>query len=313
MILITGGLGYLGGRIAKRMIKLGLPVRIASSRENASVPFLLSSCEIVVIDLLDSDSLERACEGISIIVHLAALNARECERSPESALLVNGLGTLKLLQAAKKEMVSRFLYFSTIHVYGSSLTSQIAETVLPRPIHHYAITHRLAEDYVLEANQYGKMSTAVVRLSNAIGPPIDNKVNCWMLVVNDLCQQAVKSQNLILNSSGKQQRDFIPITDICHAIEFFKELPDKQFNGEIFNLGGETYTIYQIAQKIKERCHILFGWNVTIERDKITDEEVTLNDLYYNIEKMTKLGFKPLNKFDAEIDLLLQFVLNKTN
>jgi len=163
MVLISGGLGYLGGRIAKYLLDSGFQVRIGSSRSHPDVPSDLLSCEIVICDLSDKRSLENACKNVSSIIHLASLNAQECDHDPEAALLINGLGTLNLLNAAKKMGVTKFVYFSTAHVYGSPLQGIIDENSTPRPIHDYAITHRLAEDYVLQANSNKDITGSILR------------------------------------------------------------------------------------------------------------------------------------------------------
>jgi len=311
MILITGGLGYLGGRIASKLVFSGLSVRIASSRKNPKVPKVLSSCDIVHIDFSNVNSLEAACKDISIILHLAGINAQTSEDDPESALLVNGLGTLKLLQAAEKKEVSRFLFFSTVHIYGSPIRGKIDETVLPIPSNHYSITNRLAEDYVLLANRHGKISGAIVRLSNVVGKPIDDGSNCWSLVVNDLCRQAIESQYLKLTSDGKQQRDFITISDVCDIVGFLIELPFNQYRGEIFNIGGKVYTIYEIALLIAERYHSIFGTIIRVEIGKNPIKEIISNDFHFNTNKLENLGFKLNNNLRSEVDLLLQYCANK--
>ena len=193
MVLITGGSGYLGGRIAVHLESLGYQVRIGKSVENDSNGFPL--------DLTDEHSINSACEGVSSIIHLAAMNAQSCDNNPEKALLINGLGTLKLLKSAKKNKVSKFLYFSTAHVYRSPLIGKISEDLLPRPKHPYSITHRVAEDYVIGGVDQKRLSASVFRLTNAVGSPITPKANCWTLVVNDFCRQVVTSNSIKVYSN----------------------------------------------------------------------------------------------------------------
>jgi UDP-glucose 4-epimerase len=120
-VLITGGLGYLGAKISSMLVKAGMKVRIATSRENPSVPKELLGCDLVKINLLDIDTLIAACDNVDTIIHLAAANYLECEADQEYALKINGLGTLNLLNAAQTCSVRSFVYFSTIHVYFWSI------------------------------------------------------------------------------------------------------------------------------------------------------------------------------------------------
>ena len=215
MILITGGLGYLGGRISVHLLKTShSEITLGTSRSSVKVPPALRKCRIVNINLLDDENLDSACEGVSVIIHLAALNAQACANDPGKALMINGHGTLKLLQAAVRQGVSKFIYFSTAHVYGTRLTGEVNENILPRPLNPYSITHRIAEDYVIDESRKGNIEGVVIRLSNAVGMPLDSSVDCWMLLVNDLCRQAVQYEELTLHSSGLQQRDFISINEL---------------------------------------------------------------------------------------------------
>jgi UDP-glucose 4-epimerase len=250
MVLITGGSGYLGGRIATHLEQLGYQVRVGKSVKSNSNGF--------PIDFTDDHSINSACDGISSIIHLAAMNAQSCNDNPEKALLINSLGTLKLLKAAKKNKISKFLYFSTAHIYGSPLIGEINEELLPRPLHPYSITHRVAEDYVMEeACQHG-LSASVFRLTNAIGSPITPQANCWMLVANDLCRQAVINNSIKVHSNKFLQRDFIPISSICSVVS--SSLNSNVLDGEIVNLSsGIAITLQSLAVLIADRSEVVLG------------------------------------------------------
>ena len=178
-ILITGGLGYLGGRIAQSLLTTNKYKVIIGTRKNQKdLPKQLVGCDVVLIDLLEKNSIQKSLKGIDIIIHLAAMNANECAKNPSNALLVNGLGTLNLVQSAKDSGVKKIIYFSTAHVYGSPLLGDISEDTLVAPSNHYAITHRIAEDYINKVGRAGKINTTIVRLSNAIGRPINKYTHC---------------------------------------------------------------------------------------------------------------------------------------
>ena len=295
MVLITGGSGYLGGRIATHLEQLGYQVRVGKSVKSNSNGF--------PIDFTDDHSINSACDGISSIIHLAAMNAQSCNDNPEKALLINSLGTLKLLKAAKKNKISKFLYFSTAHIYGSPLIGEINEELLPRPLHPYSITHRVAEDYVMEeACQHG-LSASVFRLTNAIGSPITPQANCWMLVANDLCRQAVINNSIKVHSNKFLQRDFIPISSICSVVS--SSLNSNVLDGEIVNLSsGIAITLQSLAVLIADRSEVVLGFrphinflNNSIETD--TERLIISNS------KLSDLGFKIDNNLSDEIDQLL--------
>jgi len=303
MVLISGGLGYLGGRIAKYLLDSGFQVRIGSSQSHPDVPSDLLSCEIVMCDLSDKRSLENACKNVSSIIHLASLNAQECDHDPEAALLINGLGTLNLLNAAKKMGVTKFVYFSTAHVYGSPLQGIIDENSTPRPIHDYAITHRLAEDYVLQANSNKDITGSILRLTNSVGSPLNSKANCWMLVVNDLCKQTVLNQSMELHSDELVQRDFIPISTVCSTV--VDVLTSDVLDGEIANISSSVVlTLRELTNLIADRSEVVLGFRPNINFKRLPKGK-PLESLFISNSKLKSSGCIIDTDLSYEIDQLL--------
>jgi len=303
MVLISGGLGYLGGRIAKYLLDSGFQVRIGSSQSHPDVPSDLLSCEIVICDLSDKRSLENACKNVSSIIHLASLNAQECDHDPEAALLINGLGTLNLLNAAKKMGVTKFVYFSTAHVYGSPLQGIIDENSTPRPIHDYAITHRLAEDYVLQANSNKDITGSILRLTNSVGSPLNSKANCWMLVVNDLCKQTVLNQSMELHSDELVQRDFIPISTVCSTV--VDVLTSDVLDGEIANISSSVVlTLRELTNLIADRSEVVLGFRPNINFKRLPKGK-PLESLFISNSKLKSSGCIIDTDLSYEIDQLL--------
>jgi UDP-glucose 4-epimerase len=306
-VLITGGLGYVGGRVAKALIEgTQLNVVVTTRGKNVSRPDWLARGEVLSLDMAGEGDLASVCQGVRCIVHLAAANEIESAADPEGALIVNGLGTLKLLRAAEKAGVERFIYFSTAHVYGAPLRGVITESVIPRPVHPYAITHKVAEDFVLAAHASRKITGVVLRLSNGFGAPTHAGVNRWTLIANDLCRQAVVDGKLVLRSSGLQKRDFITLADVGRAVIHFIEQPAAVIGDGLFNLGGENaLRIIDMAQAIADHCEKRWGVRPPIERPAPgpTEKEDVLD---YRIDKLKSIGFTPQISFAAEIDQTLQ-------
>ncbi|OGQ99692.1 MAG: hypothetical protein A2505_09495 [Deltaproteobacteria bacterium RIFOXYD12_FULL_55_16] len=304
-VLITGGYGYLGGRIAVELMNApGWAVRLGSRKAQA-VPSWLPQAEMVAMDVLAPGSLPAAMAGVEAVVHLAAMNENECVADPGRAVLVNTLGTFKVLQSAIEAGVRQFIYFSTAHVYGAPLVGAISEQTLPRPIHPYAITHHAAEDFVLAAHDQKKIAGIVLRLSNGFGAPAHPDVDRWTLLVNDLCRQAVQTRKLVLRSSGLQQRDFITLTDVGRAVRHLLGLSQTDCGDGLFNLGGDnSISVWDMAQKISRRCQLTLGYLPGIERPAPRSDE-QLDSLSYHSGKLQKTGFMLQGKLDEEIDRTL--------
>ena len=307
-ILITGGLGYIGGRIASYFKEKAPESRIflTTRNKNKALPSWTDKFTVLQMNLLDEDSIANCLENrdIDVIIHLAAFNEIDSIKDPALALEVNTKGTYKLSSVANEKKINRFVYFSTFHVYGETSSAVITEETPTRPFHPYAITHRAAEDFVAFLNRYHKMKTLIFRLSNGYGYPMDMDINRWTLVFNDLCKQAVISGRIVLKSSGKQHRDFISLHDIARAVyHSLYAVPDRWGDG-LYNLGGNcSMSILDVAEKIsdvyktkykKEILEIKTGQN---DRGSITPEPVK-----YSIEKIAKTGFTLKGDMISEIE-----------
>lgn len=304
-VLITGGQGYLGGRIAVELASDPEWIVRLGSRKVQAAPGWLPQAETAAMDVLEAGSLSAPMVGVQAVVHLAAMNENDCVADPGKAVLVNTLGTLNVLRAAIDAGVKQFIYFSTAHVYGAPLAGDITEQTLPRPTHPYAITHHAAEDFVLAAHDQKKITGIVVRLSNGFGAPTHPDVDRWTLLVNDLCRQAVQTRKLILRSSGLQQRDFITLTDVGRAVRHLLGLNQMECGDGLFNLGGDnSLSVWDMVQKISRRCEVTLGYLPGIERPAPRPDEQPAS-LSFRSGKLQKTGFMLQGNLDEEIDRTL--------
>jgi len=249
-ILITGGFGYIGGRLAQAILANTEHQVILGSRKSQKIPSQLLGASSVITQWDSFESLENIMRGIDVVVHASGVNAQDCENDPNVAFEINGVATSNLLKAGIKQKVKRFIYLSTIHVYGSPLGGRITENSPTVGTHPYATSHLAGENSVLMESKKGNIEGIVVRLSNAFGAPVHNNVNCWMLLVNDLCRQAVSHQKLLLNSSGKQRRDFVSLTNVCNAIIYLAECNLEKVDSYLFNIGGNwAPSILEISER----------------------------------------------------------------
>lgn len=307
-VLITGALGYLGGRLSLSLAQTGgFDLRLATRRGAAGRARWTHDMEVVLSDSGDPSALDGLCRGIDSVIHLAAANEHVSAANPEQALIDTGLGSLALLRAAERQGVGRFVYVSTAHVYGAPLAGRIDEETLPRPVHPYAITHRTAEDFVLAARASGHMDGLVLRLSNGLGAPADPLVDRWTLVGNDLCRQAVVDGFLTLQSSGLQQRDFVALSDVCRAVLHMLRLTSAAGGDGLFNLGGErSLRILELAELIVARSQAVFGSAPAIHCPASAPAPGP-PPLEYRIDKLKRTGFTLAGSLEEEIDRTLHF------
>jgi UDP-glucose 4-epimerase len=305
-ILITGGFGFVGGRLARHLQQAGHQI-ILGSRNARSSPDWLPQAKVVQTDWNDGRALEEICNGVDMLIQAAGMNALDCVVDPVAALEFNGLATARLVGMASRAGVKRFIYLSTAHVYASPLVGAINEEFCPRNLHPYATSHLAAENAVLSASQRGEVEGIVLRLSNAFGAPVHQGVNCWMLLVNDLCRQAVETRKLVLHSDGLQQRDFIAMTEVCRVVECLSSRDFDVLLPGVFNVGsGVSLSVLEMAQLIQQRCKLVLDFEPELQRPEasiIGKHEM----LKFRADRLTKIGVNVHVDNNSEIDRLLAF------
>lgn len=301
-VLIAGGLGYVGGRIASQLAgRDGFQV-VVTTRDPARRRRPFSQGEIVATaDALQPAALAR--RKIDAVIHLATPTETLSNRSPLAALQANASVTLPLLEAARAGGVRHFIYISTVHVYGTPLKGRIDETSCPAPVQPYAIIHRTAEDFALSAA--GKdFRVTVLRLANAVGAPIDTAVDRWSLLANDLCREAALRRRLVLRSSGRQWRNFLPLSDVGRAAEHLLQTPAPS---GVYNLAGErSCRVAEVVDLVAERCDALWNFRPEIQwpiKPPVEDE----SPLELVVDRLRETGFSFEGALAQAIDETLLF------
>jgi len=304
-VLITGASGYIGSRLSLYLSNVGdVQLILATRRDRHCFPWI-AGAKVIRVDWKERASIERLCENITDIVHLASMNEIDAEGNIVGAFEATTFATARLVEVAKRMGVARFIYLSTAHVYGAHLIGRVDENTCPRPLHPYGISHRAAEDIVIHAHLMNDFVGMVFRVSNGYGYPVHAGIKRWTLLVNDLCRQAVMRGRLELRSSGLQYRDFVTITDVCRAVWFAMNLPKTKVGDGIFNLGGgRSETVLQMAKHVAKRCeHVLGISPEIIRREEGNEEGGSLLD--YRIDKLRSVGFNLGGDRDQEIDMTL--------
>ncbi|MDP6543312.1 MAG: SDR family oxidoreductase [Phycisphaerae bacterium] len=312
-VLITGGTGYLGGRIADHLKTARGDVKLyLTALGSQPLGAWARNFNILRMDVLEDKSIARCFEACDFdaVVHLAAINEIDSMKDPELAIDVNTKGTFDLLRAASERGVKSFIYFSTFHVYGETAPGAINEDSPTRPHHPYAITHRTAEDYVRHFARYHDMQTLVLRLSNGYGYPMDTCVNRWTLVFNDLCRQAVTTGKIVLTSSGRQHRDFIALSDVARGVAHFLGTEDKWGDG-LYNLGGNcSMSILEVAERVADVYAEAFSKpRPVIQTAQDNGAGGVFEPVRYDISKLLETGFTLTGDMDAEIRETLKLCL----
>ncbi len=301
-VLVAGGFGFVGARIAQALGKAGHQV-VLGSRSARSAPDWLPCAQVRVMDWQSCTRLQETCTGVDVVVHAAGMNAVDCVANPPRALLANGVGTASLVEAAVAVGVARFFYLSTAHVYASPLHGEIDEETYPRNLHPYASSHLAGEYSLLYALARAKIAGTSLRLSNGFGAPVTADADCWMLLVNDLCRQALSQRRLVLQSSGEQLRDFVPLSAVCDDLAKLLALP-AQALPPVLNIGsGESISILAMAKLIQARCQATLGYTPVLETGERKEAMLPLRYTSLHAQSLGLATTDPVTEIDALLAL----------
>lgn len=302
-VLITGGLGYVGGRLASYLKEqTNEKIYLTTTKGGSSIPSWAKHFEVLPMNLLDADAVGHCLKQAKpdAVIHLAAMNQTQCQENPELAIDVNVKGTWRLLDAAAASGTKRFVYFSTFHVYGK-FAGKITEETLPCPYNHYSVTKHAAEDVIGHYKQAQRISTLILRLSNAYGYPMDKDVNTWSLVFNAFCRQVMANGKLAIRSNP--YRDFIAMQDVVRAVHHFLYVtPPERWGDGLFNLGGNCcLSVVQVAQKVAAVYQKKYSKKLVPIEYPASGQEPQGESFDYKVDKLKRTGFRWTANMEEEI------------
>lgn len=294
-ILITGGLGYIGSHLVQFLSdNLGYQVRILALNIPPEFDKWKKKYDIIQCDITKKDEISQCCLGCDAVIHLAALDKVESYQDPELALKVSGIGTRNVLEEAAVSNVQRFIYFSTIHVYGIPKKKKINENTPVNPLNDYSIAHYTGELYCQQFRELFDLNTIRIRLSNGYGAPVKRIINCWSIVVHDFCLAAFQQGKIILKSEGTQKRDFISIPDILQSVQLLLEKEKSKIKYDLYNIGsGVSYSIKEIAYLIKDVYEGFYRKKIKIEfASNLISADFKI-PFVLDISRIKEIGFFP--------------------
>lgn len=266
-ILLGGGLGYLGSHLARFLSgEAGHQVRILARAVPAHFAGWRNEFEILSRDVTDRSGLAGCCVGCDAVLQLAGLSRDKARLDPGSALGVSAIGTRNLLEEAVASRVPRFIYFSTLHVYGVPREGRVDETTPAEPLDDYSLAHYAGELFCRMFRETRGAGAIRVRLSNGFGAPVDRQVDCWSLAVQEFCLAAFRERRIVLRSHGSQARDFVSIPEILRATRRLLEAGPDEVRHDLYNLAsGRSSSIKDLAFRVKDVYERLFHREVRVE------------------------------------------------
>jgi UDP-glucose 4-epimerase len=250
-ILVTGGAGFIGSHIVEALLEKGDSVHVIDDLSMGKRENVPREARFYEGDILDAPLVEQALEGVDGVVHLAARVAiRDSVAHFYEDAQTNLMGTLQVLHRACKKKVKKFVFASSMAVYGDSpLPTPVSETSAQDPISPYGLSKLAAEKYVgLLAGQFD-LPTVCLRYFNVFGPR--QTFTPYVGVITIFIRALQKGQPPDIFGDGDQQRDFVYVGDIVKATLLALE---SDVSGEVFNVGtGRGTSVKEVARLLTQK------------------------------------------------------------
>ncbi len=252
--LITGGAGFIGSHIVKRLVGEGAVVRVVdnlSTGQVARLETLRCSIEYVEADLADNLVSDEVVKDVDYVLHQAAIpSVQRSVCDPVGTNRANVTATLNLLESCRKAKVRRFVYAASSSAYGDTEVLPKSEEMPPNPLSPYALQKLAGEHYCkLYYSLYG-LETVCLRYFNVFGPGQDPHSE-YSAVIPKFISKLLINELITVYGDGEQSRDFTYVENVVDAN--LLALQATKACGKVLNVGcGERITLNTLIQLLEE-------------------------------------------------------------
>ena len=295
--VVTGGAGFIGSNLVDHLVRIDHKVIVldnfVSGKKANLAHHKKKDVKIIRVDISKSKNLDKYFKKVDYVFHLAGLaEIIPSIKNPKKYFNTNVLGTLKVIEAAKRAWVKKLIYAASSSCYGSPKNLPTSEKEKIDIKHPYGLTKFLGEQLVLKYATNFNMPNISFRFFNVYGPRL-NMSGQYSAVFGNFLKQKKNNKPLTIVGDGKQTRDFIHVDDLTNA--FIKVAKSRLLN-KIYNLGsGKEISINKIAN--------LFGGKKTFIPKRPREPKRSLA----NISKIKKdINWKPTITIQEGIKRLLK-------
>lgn len=306
--LVTGGSGFIGSNIVKRLVSDGEEVRVLddlSTGKQKNIEPYLDKIEFIEGDFTDIETAKKAVVGVDFVLHQGAIPS--VPRSIDNPINTNNAnitGTLNMLIASRDEGVKRFVYAASSSAYGDSKVMPKVETMPIAPKSPYAIQKLVGELYCQNFFKLYGLETVCLRYFNVFGPNQDPE-SVYSAVIPLFVKKILSGDSPIILGDGTTSRDFTYVDNNVDAnILACKASADCA--GEVINIAcGYEISLNQLVEKINKEL----GKDIKpIYKDERAGD---VKHSLANISKAEKLlGYKPIVSFDEGLRKTIEFYKN---
>ena len=302
-ILVTGGAGFIGSHFVERFHSDSELLVVDNLRTGYLENLEGLNHTFHRISVADFDRLVPLCEGVETIFHLAAMiSVPESMEKPAECVRINTLGTLNVLEAARRAGVKNVVFASSAAVYGDNPTVPKVETMLPEPNSPYAVTKLDGEYYMRMYRKEWGINCTSLRFFNVFGPRQDPGSQ-YAAAIPIFIYRALRGQDIVIYGDGSQVRDFIFVKEVVAA-----GILACEKGKDIYNVArGEYITIRQLAELIID----LTGSSSEIVHTHPRPGDIHTS--YADISRLVGLGFQPSGDQQASLLETIAFFESRLN
>lgn len=306
-VLVTGGAGYLGSVMVRRLLELGYKVSTFDKLYFGDEPIrdLLRNDNLKLIrgDIVSFEKHPDLFEGVDAVIHLAGLaNDPSCDLNPRFSMEVNYRSAVRLATASKKEGISRFIFASSCSVYGAGRDNLLDEQSQLHPLSLYAKTKLWAENDIRQLTDH---SFCPVFLRQATLFGLSPRMR-FDLAINMMTKFALITKKIFVMGGGKQWRPFLHLNDASEAfVRCLETHPDK-IRGETFNVGSNdlNYQVCDLGRLVAECV------NDNVELEGIPEDADTRSYRVDFTKVRRQLGFKPKRNVRDGVEEITEAIRN---
>ncbi len=253
--LVTGGAGFIGSNICRKLVSQGKYVRVIDNLltgKKSNLEDIIDKIDFIEDDLTDLEAAKTAAQGIEAVLHQGALPSVPKSIDDPVATHKHCVdATFNILVAARDAGVKRFVYAASSSAYGNTPTLPKTEETTPVPLSPYAAAKLVGEHYgSVFYNVFG-LQTISLRYFNVFGPYQD-PTSQYAAAIPAFVTSILKDKPPTIYGDGEQSRDFTYIDNVVHANLMAAEAPE--IKGQVVNIAcGTATTVNEIIDMINEK------------------------------------------------------------
>lgn len=293
--LVTGGAGFIGSTLAKRLLSEGHEVFIIDNLSTGKRENVPEGTTFIEADLTDLDAIRDHFKGVDGVFHVAAMSRVQFSvEHPVDSSRNNIFSTLNTLVAARDAGVKRVVYSASSSAYGNNPELPQYPTMLPDPLSPYALQKLVGEYYCTLFSRLYDMECVSLRYFNVYGPNMAEG-GAYVTVMAIFKQQYLEGKPLTIFGDGEQTRSFCHVDDVVNA-NILAMTSSNAGKGEVLNVSGETaVSVNEIAKKFNHPIEYL--------DPRPGDPKHSLGDISKTKEL---LGWEPKVSFDEGFDAMMK-------